>query len=66
MSSSSVWVQLYYKGEDIPKGRPVEIEPIPKNINALIKATKTELKPKIDYAPVDEIFAYTPDTESFY
>ena len=64
---SSVWVQLYYEGKDEPKGRPTSVkkptEEIKWNIDALIKATKTELKPKIDYTPVDEIFIYPPDTE---
>ena len=63
MSSSSVWVQLYIKGENEPKGQPVEIEPIPKNIGALIKATKTTLQPCIDYAPVNQILIYAAGTD---
>ena len=63
MSSSSVWVQLYHEGKDEPKGRPVEIQPIPRNIDALIEAAKAKLKPKIDYAPVDEISVFSPDTK---
>ena len=64
MSSSSVWVQLYYKyeGKVEPEGRPVEIEPIPKNINALVKATKKELSPGIDHASPALVFVYKPDT----
>jgi hypothetical protein len=44
MSSSSVWVQLYYKGKDEPVGQPVEIEPIPRNIGALAREVKRELE----------------------
>ena len=61
---SSVWVQLYYedkdKGKVEPHGRPVEIEPIPKNINALAKATKKELLKELDHAGLTEIFVYPP------
>ena len=62
---SSVWVQLHY--EDERKGRPTSVkkqaivEESDWNIDALIKATKTELKPRIDYAPVDEIFLFPTD-----
>ncbi|KAG7340286.1 hypothetical protein IV203_023829 [Nitzschia inconspicua] len=56
MSSSSVWVQLFYKGKCEPKGQPVEIEPIPKNVGAL----KAVVLPKLDPT---EIFVYPPDTE---
>ena len=63
MSSSSVWVQLYYKGKDEPKGQPVEIEPIPKNIGALIKAAKAMLKKELDHAGLSEIYVFSPDTK---
>jgi hypothetical protein len=43
---SSVWVQLYYTGEDRPVGEadPIEIEPIPKNVNALKEIVITKAK----------------------
>ena len=59
MSSSSVWVQLYYKGEDEPKRQPVKIKPIPKNVGAL----KAVVLPKLDPAELAEVFVYPPDTE---
>ena len=44
--ASSVWVQLYYKGDEKPVGGadidPIEIDPIPKNAGALKKAVKTQ------------------------
>ena len=60
MSSSSVWVQLVI-GEQ--KGDPFEIEPIPKDINALKDAVKAKLKPILDYTPVSGIFVYLPGTD---
>ena len=59
MSLSSVWVQLYYKGKDEPKGQPVEIEPIPRNINAL----KAVVLPKLDPTELAEIFVYPPKSK---
>ena len=59
MSSSSVWFQLYYKEENEPTGQPVEIEPIPRNINAL----KAVVLPKLDPTELAEVFVYPPDTE---
>ncbi|KAG7340289.1 HNH endonuclease [Nitzschia inconspicua] len=59
MSSSSVWVQIYYKGKYEQKGQPVEIEPIPKNVGAL----KAIVLPKLDPTELAEIFVYPPDTE---
>jgi len=59
MSSSSVWVQLYYKGEDEPKGQPVKIKPAPEDIADL----KAVVLPKLDPTELAEIFVYPPDTE---
>jgi hypothetical protein len=59
MSSSSVWVQLYYKGKDEPEGHPVKFKPLPEDVDALIKAVKTELE--LD-APLNLIFACSPGT----
>ena len=57
MSSSSVWVQLYYEGKDDPEGNPVEIEPIPKNVGALAKEVKKEeLKKELNHAGLTEIW----------
>ena len=62
---ASVWVQLYYKGEDEPVGSPIFIKTAsldPPNIGALIKATKTELSPDLDHASISRISAYLPET----
>lgn len=55
---SSVWVQLYIKGENKPKGQPVEIEPLPRNINALKELVKVKVKPEIDHASLVKIDVY--------
>jgi hypothetical protein len=59
MSSSSVWVQLYYKGEETNDRDPVEIIPIPRNIGALKAAVLPELGPAL----LGEVKVYVPDIE---
>jgi len=67
MSSSSVWVQLYY--EDIKKGRPTsvrkptEVKESDWNIDALVDAVKDKLSPDIDHASPSRVFVYPPDTK---
>ncbi|KAG7336767.1 hypothetical protein IV203_033679 [Nitzschia inconspicua] len=63
MSSLSVWVQLYYKGKYEPKGRPVEIEPIPKNVASLSELVKDKLKKELDHAGLTEIFVFSPESK---
>jgi hypothetical protein len=63
MSSSSVWVQLYYEGKNDPKGRPVEIEPIPKNINALAKEVKKERAVALSHCDAADLDVYPPETK---
>ena len=58
MSSSSVWVQLYYKGEETNDLDPVEIFPIPRNIGALKAAVLPELGPAL----LGKVKVYAPDT----
>jgi hypothetical protein len=69
---SSVWVQLYYKGEEQPVGDadPIEIEPIPKNVNALkekvIEKAKTMLGVQVYNLfiyPVETVPPVSNDTE---
>ena len=62
MSYSFVWTQLYYEGKDKPVGNPIKIRPIPEDVTDLAEAVKAKLAPKIDNAPLDEIFVYPPDT----
>lgn len=57
---SSVWVQLHIKGENGPSGEPIKIKPAPDDVSDLKEAVKTKLQPKIDYAPLNEIFVYPP------
>ena len=59
MSSSSVWVQLYYKGEETNDRDPVEIIPIPRNIGALKAAVLPELGPAL----LGEVKVHAPNTE---
>ena len=68
MSSSLVWVQLYYQGKDEPVGDPIPIEKseIPHGgiIAGLVKrAAKEELKKELDHAGFTEIFVFSPDTK---
>jgi hypothetical protein len=57
-SSDSVWVQLYYKGEETNDRDPVKIIPIPRNIGALKAAVLPELGPAL----LGEVKVYAPDT----
>lgn len=57
---SSAWVQLYYKGKEEPEGRPVEIGPLPRNVDALVEQVKKKLE--LDGRP-NLIFVFSPDTE---
>ena len=59
MSSSSVWVQLYYEGMDQPKGQPIKIKPAPEDVAELIEAVQAKLKL---HAPLNEIYACLPGT----
>jgi len=66
MSSSSVWVQLYYKGKDEPVGNPIFIKTAsldPPVIAALVKQlAKEELKKELDHAGLTEIDIYPPES----
>jgi hypothetical protein len=56
---SYVWVQLFYKGKDEPKGQPIKIKPAPEDVAELIMAVKTALE--LD-ARLNLIFACPPGT----
>ena len=60
MSSSYVWVQLYYEGKDKPKGSSIKIRPIPEDVADLIEAAKAKLKKGLDHAGLTEISVYPP------
>ncbi|KAG7372884.1 hypothetical protein IV203_033608 [Nitzschia inconspicua] len=67
MSSSSIWVQLFY--EDKRKGNPAQIyksdlrEGRDWNVASLSELVKDKLKKELDHAGLTEIFVYPPDTE---
>ena len=70
MSTPSVWVQLYYKEKEEPKGRPTsvkkpkDVEESEWNVDALIEeAKKNKLKEELDHAGYTEIFVYPPGTK---
>ena len=61
MSSSYVWVQLYYEGKDKPKGSSIKIRPIPEDVADLARRLKeNDLKNKLGHCDVDEIDIYPP------
>ena len=60
MSSSSVWVQLYYKGKDEPKGRPTSVKK-PKDVEESewnVDALAAVVLPKLDPIELAEVFVY--------
>jgi hypothetical protein len=61
---SSVWVQLYYKGEEKPVGEadPIEIDPIPKNVHALKMKVKDNYSNKLKHTDAGELKVYASGT----
>jgi hypothetical protein len=61
---SSVWVQLYYKGETTPVGEvdPIEIEPMPKNVNALKVEVKAAKLTKLNHVDAGDLSVYASGT----
>jgi hypothetical protein len=62
---SSVWVQLYYKGEakSVGEADPIEIEPIPKNVNALKMKVKAEKPTKLNHVDAGDLVVYASGTD---
>jgi hypothetical protein len=62
---SSVWVQIYYKGEAKPVGEadPIEIDPIPKNVNALKMKVRAEKPTKLNHVDASDLRVYPHDTD---
>lgn len=56
----SVWVLLYVG--DQPSKSSIEIEPIPKNVGALVKALKEELQPDLSHCSAANIEVYQAGT----
>ncbi|KAG7372997.1 hypothetical protein IV203_033721 [Nitzschia inconspicua] len=63
MSSLSVWAQLYYKGKYEPKGQPVEIEPIPKNVASLRVLVKDKMAEALTHCTASELFVFSPESK---
>jgi hypothetical protein len=64
ITMSSVWVQLYYKGEEKPVGEadPIEIDPIPKNVHALKMKVKDNYSNKLKHTDAGELKVYASGT----
>ena len=63
MSSSFVWVQLYYKGKDKPEGQPIKIKPIPEDVADLAEAAIAKLPNSLSHCDAADLFVYPPDTK---
>ena len=62
MSSSSVWVQVYYKGKVEPVGQPTSVKK-PKDVEESewnVDALAAVVLPKLDPTELAEIFVYPP------
>jgi hypothetical protein len=61
---SSVWVQLYYKGEAKPVGEadPIEIEPMPKNVSLLKDEIHKKKPRKLMHVDADDLSVYASGT----
>ena len=65
MSSSSVWVQLYYKGEDEPEGQPIKIKPAPEDVADLKELLKTEKANKtLEHCDALKLRVFPPGTKA--
>jgi hypothetical protein len=64
ITMSSVWVQIYYKGEAKPVGEadPIEIDPMPKNVNALKMKVKASFAARLAHCDFAELQVYEPGT----
>lgn len=65
MPTTSVWVQLYYKGQDKPCSHPTKIRPIPEDIDDLARQVKEENHPMLKHCTVGTMYVYHPGTTSF-
>jgi hypothetical protein len=60
---SSVWVQLYYKGEEKPVGEAIEIDPIPMNVYALKMKVKENYSNKLKHTDAGILKVYASGTD---
>eukprot|EP00978_Attheya_sp_CCMP212_P035254 scaffold152149_cov61-Attheya_sp.AAC.3 len=63
-AAASVWVQLYYEGEENPVGNadPIEIKPIPNNVNDLKKKVYAEKSTKLNHVDAADLRVYASGT----
>jgi hypothetical protein len=66
MTSASVWVQLYYKGETETEsvGQSFRIEPIPQDVDALKKLVHRELAPELTHCSAARLKVYAAGTNT--
>jgi hypothetical protein len=60
--TASVWVQLYYIGDEKPVGESIEITPIPKNVNALKEKVHAEKQTKLAHVDANDLRVYASGT----
>jgi hypothetical protein len=57
-----VWIRLYYEGEETPIGQAFEIEPLPRNVNALARKVKEECAVYLKHCGAIGLKVYPPGT----
>lgn len=60
MSSSLVWVQLYYEGKDEPEGNPIKIRPIPEDVADLAEAVKDKMAEELMHCSAAKLVVFPP------
>ena len=60
MSSSYVWVQLYYESKDEPEGNPIKLRPIPEDVADLAKEVKKEMGVALNHCDAAKLVVYPP------
>jgi hypothetical protein len=65
ITMSSVWVQVYYKGETNPAedGEPFKIETNLRNVNDLKKKVKEDNSSKLKHVDAGDLKVYAPGTD---
>eukprot|EP00978_Attheya_sp_CCMP212_P038439 scaffold190558_cov28-Attheya_sp.AAC.1 len=63
-AAASTWVQLYYTGEAKPvrEAEPIEIKPIPNNVNDLKKKVHEENSTKLNHIDAGDLKVYASGT----
>ena len=64
MSSSSVWVQLYYEGKNELVANPIKIRPIPENVAGLAEAVEHKMAEELMHCSSANLLVYSSDTKT--